>query len=90
MGFDDPFDLDKAPIMLPKYSAIIFDEAHELPSIGREHLSHSIGSHDIKRLKEDLAKLQMLIDRSELEIAQDAPCCDFAEVNSKFRKALVD
>ena len=54
MGFDDPFDLDKAPIMLPKYSAIIFDEAHELPSIGREHLSHSIGSHDIKRLKEDL------------------------------------
>ncbi len=51
---DDPFNPLSPAILLPKYRAIIFDEAHELPSIGREHLSVNIGSLDIEKFKEDL------------------------------------
>lgn len=51
---DDPFSALSPAILLPKYRSIIFDEAHELPAIGREHMSETIGSTDIDKLKEDL------------------------------------
>lgn len=54
MQIEDPFDMTKPSILLPKYRCIIFDEAHELPSIGREHLSESVGSSDLKKFEEDL------------------------------------
>lgn len=57
LGFDDPFDPMSPPILLPKYRAIIFDEAHEMPAIGREHMSLRIGSNDMRKFKEDLKYL---------------------------------
>lgn len=54
MQIEDPFDVMEPCILLPKYRCIIFDEAHELPAIGREHLSESVGSSDLKKFEEDL------------------------------------
>ena len=54
MVIEDRFDEDSAPILFPKYQAVVFDEAHELSKYGREHFSDSIGSYDLKVLKEDL------------------------------------
>lgn len=54
MQIENPFDVMQPSILLPKYRSIIFDEAHELPSIGREHLSESVGSSDLKKFEEDL------------------------------------
>lgn len=57
IAIDDPFDPMSPPILLPKYRGIIFDEAHELPAIGREHLSECVSYSDVKKLKEDLRYL---------------------------------
>ncbi len=54
MFIDDPFSALSPAILLPKFRSIIFDEAHELPAIGREHMSETIGSSDLEKLKEDL------------------------------------
>ena len=37
-----------------------------------------------------IAKLQLLVDRTEFEIAKDLPNIDFAEVNSKFPSNVVE
>lgn len=51
---DNNFDMNSPCILLPKYKNLIIDEAHELPSVGREHLSLTVGSSDIKRLTYDI------------------------------------
>ena len=51
---EDVFNPLAPSILLPKYRNIIFDEAHALPSIGREHLSLSVSTFDVKKLKADL------------------------------------
>lgn len=63
--FERVFDDNAPPIMLPKYKQIIFDEAHELAEIGREHLSSQVGSLEIKNLTNDLSEY---LRKSELEI----------------------
>ncbi|MGN1281153.1 MAG: ATP-dependent DNA helicase [Succinivibrio sp.] len=59
MQIEDLYNIDLS-ILLPHYSTIIFDEAHELPSIGREHLSESVGSYDLKKFEEDIKYLKKL------------------------------
>lgn len=54
MKIDDVFDPLSPPILFPKYKVVIFDEAHELPAIGRDHLSSNIGTADVRKFKKDL------------------------------------
>ena len=54
MEIDDVFDPLSPSILLPKYRVVIFDEAHELPAVGREHLSKSLGTADVRKFKKDL------------------------------------
>lgn len=58
MQIEDPFDVMEPSILLPKYRCIIFDEAHELPSVGREHLSESVGTGDLRKFEEDIKYMQ--------------------------------
>ncbi len=54
MVIEDRFDENAAPVLFPKYETVVFDEAHELCKYGRDHFSDSIGSYDMRVLKEDL------------------------------------
>lgn len=47
---ESPFDLKSPSFMLPKYKAIVFDEAHELPEAGRSHLGQEASSRALKTL----------------------------------------
>lgn len=51
---ENNFEQGAPAILLPKYKQIIFDEAHELSAIGREHLSSHLGSFNIKILNQEL------------------------------------
>lgn len=59
MQIEDLYNMDLS-ILLPHYSTIIFDEAHELPSVGRDHLSEAVGSYDLKKFEEDIKYLKKL------------------------------
>ena len=47
---ESPFDLQSPCLMLPKYKAIVFDEAHELPESGRAHLGQEASSRGLRSL----------------------------------------
>jgi len=81
MFIDDPFSPLSPAILLPKYRTIIFDEAHELPAIGREHMSETVGSTDMDKLREDLRYLSK---------NQNIPLKPFEERFMKLRKVYAD
>jgi len=54
LQFENIFNPMAPCFMLPKYRSIIFDEAHELPSVGREHFSRTVGSIDLKKFQLDI------------------------------------
>lgn len=47
---ESPFNLQSPCFMLPKYKAIVFDEAHELPEAGRAHLGQEASSRGLRTL----------------------------------------
>lgn len=57
MSVDDNFDPVRPCILLPKYKLLIFDEAHQLPDDGRNHLGREVSSFEIKKLGEDIENL---------------------------------
>lgn len=67
MMVENNFEQGAPSILLPKYKQIIFDEAHELPMIGREHLSSQIGSFNIKILNQELGNY---LKKSNLDIQE--------------------
>ncbi len=54
LQIEDNFNPQFPCILLPKYQLLIFDEAHEIPDEGRNHLSREVSSVDIKKLGEDI------------------------------------
>lgn len=65
---DDNFNPSSPCILLPKYSELIFDEAHELPEVGRNHLGSELSLHDIKKLGEDV---DSIIRQDKLEVREE-------------------
>lgn len=63
---DDPFESQKPCIMLPKYKAIVFDEAHELPEAGRNHLGEEVSYRGLRQLCEVLN--QVVKQNPELDL----------------------
>ncbi|MCR5536865.1 MAG: ATP-dependent DNA helicase [Succinivibrio sp.] len=57
LAVDDVFEQLRPPVMLPKYQNIIFDEAHELPEIGRNFLSSHLGSEDVELIDKEVSLL---------------------------------
>ncbi|MGN0916282.1 MAG: ATP-dependent DNA helicase [Succinivibrio sp.] len=79
---DDPFDIQKPPVLLPKYQSVIFDEAHELPSVGREHLSMGVGTYELKKFKYTIDFIKRNF--------KNLPMGPFNDIYEEFRKAVAD
>lgn len=54
MNIEDIFESAAVRFMLPRYQAIIFDEAHELPEIGRNFCSRHFSTKIANELHDDL------------------------------------
>lgn len=54
LNIEDVFESTSVRFMLPRYQAIVFDEAHELPEIGRKFCSRHFSSKTAKELHNDL------------------------------------
>lgn len=51
LAFEEMFDPLAKGVLLPKFRQIIFDEAHDLNSVGCEHLSSKVGVSEIKLIE---------------------------------------
>ncbi len=80
MDIEDPFNILCPSVMLPKYRAVVFDEAHDLPSIGREHLSFSVSSYLKKCFQEDVSFI--------VKTLVDVPVKDIIEAYNQIIKSL--
>ncbi len=68
LQIEDNFNPQCPCILLPKYQLVIFDEAHEIPDEGRNHLSREVSSVDIKKLGEDI---ETVIKQESLQITSE-------------------
>lgn len=68
LGIDDNFNPQRPAVLFPKYSQLVFDEAHELPEIGRAHLGQEISLRDMKKLKDDVLNV---IEQDKLDIKEE-------------------
>jgi ATP-dependent DNA helicase DinG len=59
---ESPFDLKTPCFMLPKYKAIVFDEAHVLPEAGRQHLGQEASYRALKQLCDVLVQVVRTTD----------------------------
>lgn len=82
MNIENPFSLLCPPVMLPKYRVVVFDEAHELPSVGREHLSYNISSYLKKCFQEDVSFI--------FKTLSDVPTNDIIEAYRQIAQSLDD
>lgn len=65
MNIEDVFDAAAVRFMLPRYQAIVFDEAHELPEIGRNFCSRHFSTKLADELHDDL---EFIFKHTQVEI----------------------